>query len=144
MRLAVRKSDCFLADLDAQFRWYEAEAGEGVALRYLRAVDRTVEGLAQQPDLGRPRHFAHPELHGLRSCLVAKPYRRHLIFYRYDEATLDLVRVMQGARDLPRRLRQPPGAEEDDSEAERTNDRLLASPSSAPQPRRGFRTQRRG
>ena len=95
-----------------QFRWYETEASEEIALRYLAAVDRTVEDLAEHPDLGRLRHFEHPELQGLRSCLVARPFHRHLIFYRHDETTLDLVRVMHGARDLPRRLRQPPGAEE--------------------------------
>jgi toxin ParE1/3/4 len=116
MILAVRKSEFFLADLDVQFRWYRMEASEGIALRYLAAVDRTVKELAERPDLGRPRHFTHPELQGLRSCLVARPFHRHLIFYRYDETTLDLVRVMHGARDLPRRLRQPPGAEDDESE----------------------------
>ncbi|MBM3884018.1 MAG: type II toxin-antitoxin system RelE/ParE family toxin [Verrucomicrobia bacterium] len=114
MRLAVRKSEFFLADLDVQFRWYETEASEEVALRYLTAVDRTVNELAERPDLGRPRHFEHPELQGLRSSLAVRPFHLHLIFYRHDETTLDLVRVMHGARDLPRRLRQPPGAEEDD------------------------------
>ena len=113
MTLAVRKSECFLADLDAQYRWYAAEAGEKLAWRYLGAVDWTVQGLAQHPDLSRPRHFAHPELRGLHSFDVAKPYHRHLLFYRHDETTLGLVRIMHGARDLPRRLRQPPGAEED-------------------------------
>ena len=110
MRLAVRKSELFLGDLDVQYRWYETEASEEVAWRYLLAVDRTVEEFAQHPDLGRPRHFAHPELQGLRSCLAARPFHRHLIFYRHDETTLDLMRAMHGARDLPRRLRQPPGA----------------------------------
>jgi toxin ParE1/3/4 len=118
VRLPVRKSECFLADLDAQFRWYEAEAGGKVASRYLSAMDRTIERLAQRPDTGRPRHFAHPELRGLRSCLLAKPFHRHLIFYRHDEATLDLVRVMHGARDLPRRLRQPPGTAADNAAAQ--------------------------
>jgi len=117
MRLAVRKSEVFLADLQLQFRWYEAEADGEVAWHYLVAVDRTVEELSERPDLGRLRHFENPELQGLRSCLVARPFHRHLIFYRYDDTTLDLVRVMHGARDLPRRLRQPPGAQDDLSEA---------------------------
>jgi len=115
MRLTVRKSDLFLADLEAQFGWYEMEAGEEIALRYLAAVDRTVEELTERPDRGRLRHFEHPELEGLRSFLVARPFHRHLIFYRHDETTLDLVRVMHGARDLPWRLRQTPGAEEEES-----------------------------
>ena len=112
-RLAVRKSEFFLADLEGQFGWYAVEAGEEVAGHYLMAVDRKVEELMERPDAGRPRHFKHPELQGLRSCLVARPFHRHLIFYPHNETNLDLMRVMHGARDLPRRLRQPAGAEED-------------------------------
>lgn len=115
MRRAVRQSEFFLGDLDGQYRWYEVEAGEEIALRYLQAVDRAVEELAERPDLGRVRQFAHPELVGLRSCPVARPFHRHLIFYRHDATSVDLVRVMHGACDLPERLRQPPGAGPEES-----------------------------
>ena len=50
-RLAVRKSEFFLADLEGQFRWYAAEAGEEVAGHYLMAVDRKVEELMSAPML---------------------------------------------------------------------------------------------
>lgn len=115
MKLTVRKSEFFLADLDIQFRWYETEASADVAWRYLLAVDRAIEELAGQPDLGRKRHFQHPELLGLRSYYAARPFHRHLIFYRHDEVSLDLMRGMHGARDLPRRLRQLPETREDES-----------------------------
>ena len=118
MSLVARKSDYFLADLDLQFHWYEAEAGWEVGWRYLLAVDHAVGTLTERPDLGRVRHFVNPELSGLRSCPVAAPFDRHLIFYRYDSSYLDLLRVMHGARDLPRRLRQPSGAAEDDNGSE--------------------------
>ncbi len=49
MSLAIRKSPFFLADFDAQFRWYEEEAGGEVARQYLAAVDQTLERLAEQP-----------------------------------------------------------------------------------------------
>ena len=111
MRLAIRKSAFFLDDLEIQFRWYEEEAGWEVAWRFLLVVDQTLGRLAEHSDLGRPRHFDHPELQGLRSFLAARPFHRHLIFYRYDDANLYAVRVMHGARDLPRRLHQFPGAE---------------------------------
>ena len=111
MRRAIRKSAYFLGDLETQFRWYEEEAGWEVAWRYLLAVDQTLGRLAEHSDLGRLRHFSHPELQGLRSFLVARPFHRHLIFYRHDDANLYAVRVMHGARDLPRRLGQPPSGE---------------------------------
>ena len=109
MRRAIRKSAFFLTDLETQFRWYELEAGWEVAWRYLLAADQTLDRLAEHADLGRLRHFSHPELQGLRSFLVTRPFNRHLIFYRHDDAKLYAVRIMHGARDLPRRLRQPPG-----------------------------------
>jgi hypothetical protein len=34
-----------------------------------------------------------------------------LIFYRHDETTLYVERSIHGARDLPRRLTQPPAAD---------------------------------
>jgi len=115
MSLAVRKSEFFLTDFDAQFQWYEQEPGFEVAHRYLSAIDETLRKLARFPDLGRSMHFEHPDLHGLRSFPVAKPFSRHLIFYRHDGTSLDAVRVMHSAWDLPRRLHQPPGTEDDET-----------------------------
>ena len=109
MSLAVRKSEAFLADLDAQFRWYEGQGGWDVAWRYLLGVDEALANLAEHPELGWRRTFHHPELRNLRCWLIPRPFHRHLVFYRHDLHTLDAVRVMHGARDLVRRLRQPPG-----------------------------------
>jgi toxin ParE1/3/4 len=111
MSLTVRKSELFLTDFDLQFRWYIEKAGWETAGRYLIAVDETLETLAVHPGLGRLRNFSHPELQGLRSFPLAGPFNKHLLFYRFDQGTLDAVRVMHGARDLPKRLREPPGAE---------------------------------
>ena len=116
MNLTISKAEYFLADFDLQFRWYEKEAGWELACRYLEAVDQTLQKLAKQPDLGRPRHFASPELQGLRSFPVIQPFGKDLIFYRHDQTALVAVRIMHGARELPRRLRQPPGAEDDEEE----------------------------
>jgi hypothetical protein len=65
-------------------------------------------GVKIQPDLGRPRHFRHRDLPGLRSFPVEHPFENLLIFYRANDETLDAIRLMHGARDLPRRLREPP------------------------------------
>ena len=73
MSLAVRKSEEFLADLDAQFRWYEGQAGWDFAWRYLLAVDAALGRLVEQPELGWRRNFTHPELRNLRCWVVARP-----------------------------------------------------------------------
>lgn len=110
MSLSLRRAGAFIGDFDHEFRWYLAEAGEIVARRYLDAVWKSLEGLAAQPGLGKLRSFPHPALRGLRSFRVAPPFDVHLIFYRYTETELFAERIMSGRRDLPRRLRESPGA----------------------------------
>jgi toxin ParE1/3/4 len=95
-------------DLNHQYRWYRDNAGEPVAGRFLTAFDATVQRLVQTPELGRPRRFRDPELAGLRSLGVKSPFAAHLIFYRSSDAGVSIERVMHGARDLPRRLAEPP------------------------------------
>ena len=94
-------------DLTLQYRWYLENADENVAERYLLAVHATIQAVAGKPDLGRLRHFAAPELDRIRSIQIRKPFDSHLLFYGSD-TTLRVERVMHGARDLPRRLLEPP------------------------------------
>jgi len=108
MRLALQQSDYFWADLQKQVDWYRDNASPEVAERYIAAVEATLKELAETPGLGRPRFQDWPELAGLHSWRVRKPYPCHLIFYRLDDKTLWAERILHGARDLPRRLRQSP------------------------------------
>lgn len=102
------RTEGFNADFDAQNRWYLEHAGEEVAGKFLSAVKITLRSLAAQPDLGRLRKFGHPALGNLRSFQVARPFNRMLIFYRTSEEGITAWRLMDGARDLPRRLAEPP------------------------------------
>jgi toxin ParE1/3/4 len=108
MPLTLRQSRFFLADVEAQFRWYLTEAGPEVAQRYRLAVQATLARLIELPDIGRLRFADDPELIGLRSCTAIKPFNRQLLFYRVVGETLIAERTIHGARDLPRRLKEPP------------------------------------
>ncbi len=108
MSLPIHRADWFKEDFDRQFRWYIRKAGETVAEGYLAAVESTVEELARQPEMGRLRRFRHSELQDIRSFRVARPFHRHILFYRYGEDALLVERVMHGARNLARRLAEPP------------------------------------
>ena len=110
MSLGLQKADAFLEDFTLQALWYVREGGHEVARRFQKAVDSRLRLLCGQPGLGRLRRFRHPKLQGLRSFAVERPFQRFLIFYREDGVTLRAVRLMDGARDLPRRLAQPPGS----------------------------------
>ncbi|PYJ71420.1 MAG: hypothetical protein DME76_02100 [Verrucomicrobia bacterium] len=47
-------------------------------------------------------------LRGVRSFQLESPFQKFLLFYRVTETTLQVWRVMHGARDLPRRLIESP------------------------------------
>jgi toxin ParE1/3/4 len=108
MSRAIRKAHDFAADFENVFAWYIDKAGEEVAWRFQTALDDSLVKLSTRLDLGRPRHFRHPKLRGLRSFPVKHPFGNLLIFYRTNDEVLEAVRLMHGARNLPRRLRQPP------------------------------------
>jgi plasmid stabilization system protein ParE len=111
MSLALQRSEFFNRDFDLQYRWYLANAGEEVAERYRHAVWTTLRSLADQPQLGRRRAFPRLRLQELRSFRVEPPFDAHMIFYRHTATELSAERLMHGARDLPRRLREPPGSQ---------------------------------
>ena len=113
MNLTLHRAAAFEADVAAQFDWYLDEAGDSVAWRFFAAVDSTLVDLAQHPGLGRLRQFRHPALKGLRSFRVQPPFELHLVFYRHTDLELSAERLLHGRRDLPRRLREPPGSGED-------------------------------
>ena len=111
MNLAIQKAKFFKEDFAIRFAWYVDEAGPEVARRFQTALDRTLIKLATTPDLGRLRRFHNPCLQGLRSLPVERPFNKVLVFYRAEGAVLHGVRLMHGARDLPRRLDEPPATE---------------------------------
>ncbi len=111
MSLRIVYTDDFPADVAQQARWYARQRDEALALDYARAVEGTLEFLAQHPQLGTQCRYPEPALADLRFYLVAKPFERHLIYYRVSGDDLVAFRVVPGARDLPRRLLDPPGGE---------------------------------
>ncbi len=111
MSRAIQRAELFEEDFARQFAWYAREANATIAWRFHAELGITLRRLSNRPDLGRIRHFRDPRLHKLRSCAVDKPFGKLLIFYRTTEDTLYAVRLMHGARDLPRRLLETPGSE---------------------------------
>jgi toxin ParE1/3/4 len=108
MSLAFRRDPLFKADVLRQFVWYCDEGGEEVAWRFEAAVEHTLLALARQPDLGRRRHFLNPKLQGLYSIPVQRPFNKLIVFYRVGAGHVEVWRLMHGARDLARRLAEPP------------------------------------
>jgi len=110
MSLQITRSDWFIGDLEHHAAWYDQKAGWDVAEQYLRAVDATVRQLADMPDLGPRARFKSQSLLDLRFYPVQRPFEKYILFYRHDGQTLFVERIIHGARDLPRRLTEPPAS----------------------------------
>ena len=89
LRVAARAR----ADLD-DIWVYIAQDNPDAADKYIRAIVSRFPTLASLPLIGRER----PELSAdLRSFVVG----RRVIFYRVSGNNVEIVRVLDGARDLP-------------------------------------------
>jgi toxin ParE1/3/4 len=80
-----------------------AEDNPQAAEAFLDAIEEVSSLLSATPEIGSPRYFSHPELHGLR-FLTLRKFENYLLFYRAlkDEEMIEIVRIVHGARDLPR------------------------------------------
>jgi len=104
----LQQSDEFWADLLKQVDWYREYATGEIAEQFVDVIETTLDNLTRKPGLGRRRFVDWPELAGIRSFRVKRPFNRLLIFYRYDSEAFFAERLIHGTRDLPRRLLQSP------------------------------------
>jgi len=112
MSLHIFYAPWFDADNQLRLAWYAENGGVILADQFIAAVERTVTQLGQNPNRGRRRYPLDPDLADIYAVLVAKPFQKHLLFYRFNDDTLFLERWIHGARDLPRRLRESPYEDE--------------------------------
>ena len=75
--------------------------GDQQADRYLFSLNQGLERLTRAPRLGRPRDSIRP---GYRSLSVG----RHVIFYRIDGQTIDVIRVLHEKMDRNLQLGEDP------------------------------------
>ncbi len=87
-------------DLDEQ-ALYIARGSVSAALRFLDAAEAAFDRLGSLNEIGRRRSFVHPELFTVRSWPIPG-FEKHVIFYRAVGGVVDVLRVLQAARDLER------------------------------------------
>jgi toxin ParE1/3/4 len=98
MSLIVQKRPQALRDIEKCFVFI-AEDDLEVGLRFLLAVEKTLNELAQLPQIGRTQEFENPSLRGIRMWFV-KGFERYLIFYFVTETWIDIIRLIHSARDI--------------------------------------------
>jgi toxin ParE1/3/4 len=89
-----------LSDLDGIWDYIAADS-PAAADRVVRHIEKTARQLIDTPYLGRP---CPAWANGLRSFVV-QPYP-YLLFYRPLADGLRVVRILHGARDLPRAINE--------------------------------------
>jgi toxin ParE1/3/4 len=89
-------------DIDECCAWIGKEH-PGAARQFLDAVEQTCRTVAQMPGLGSQRYAEVPLVHGVRMIAI-KGFKNYLLFYLERETSIDIVRVLHGARDIPSAL----------------------------------------
>lgn len=101
-RTQVRVRASAREDLDRIAADLVDRAGVEVALRFQEAWDEVVELLARTPAAGRLLAMSGRASIALRRRTIPT-FDRYVVFYVFEER-VDVVRVLHGARDLPRVL----------------------------------------
>lgn len=102
MNLTLRVFPEAEADLREQHHWYLDAAGEAVAEGFIAAFRLRSAELLRNPHMGCLRRFRPVKLRGLRSVILRHRFEQFVVFYRVTDATLDVVKVVHGARDQPK------------------------------------------
>lgn len=93
-------------EIDHHAEYLATHADEVTAERFLDAVDETVANLLKFPGSGSFWVSDHPQLQGIRKRRIVG-FDNHLLFYRYDERSVEILHLFHGAQDIEARFRDP-------------------------------------
>lgn len=85
-------SPATIADLGEIYRYGAANWGTAQANQYLRRIKDQIWTLETHPELGSERPDLGPLLRSL-------PAGSHVIFYRFNGSSIEIVRILQGRQD---------------------------------------------
>jgi toxin ParE1/3/4 len=98
MSRTIRKLPVARRDL-VEIADYLAQDSLALSDRFLDASEKTFEFLASMPEIGSQWESANPTFAGLLVWPV-RGFKKHLVFYRSAEDSIDIVRVLHAARDI--------------------------------------------
>jgi toxin ParE1/3/4 len=84
---------------------YLAERNETAAIEFVESVHREFQLLKEHPNVVTKLSTTPRRLRGLRSWPV-KNFRNYLIFYIGNKRLVEIVRLLHGARDIGRIIRE--------------------------------------
>jgi len=94
-------------DLEEAADYYFAEGGEALELRFIDAIEHTLNLIADRPAIGSLRYAHVLQRNDLR-CFPAKRFQ-YLVFYIEFPDRIDVLRILHGRRDIPAILQATSG-----------------------------------
>lgn len=99
MSREIRKKPQAERDIEECFV-YIGENNLDTAVYFLVAVEDSIEQIGRNPFIGNIREFKNSRIKNLRMRTV-KDYTDYQIFYTVEDETIEIIRVLHGARNLP-------------------------------------------
>lgn len=97
-KLAILKRPAAERDIEDCFV-YITEDNLDAGLAFLVAVEESLEQLSKMPLMGKTKEFSNHLLSGIRMWPM-KGFDAYLLFYRADAESIELIRLIHGARDI--------------------------------------------
>ena len=106
MNVPVRRrraaQDEFLAYVDRI-----ADDDPDAAIRFIDAFERLCANLSRHPEMGRSYRSDEPTLRALNLRRASIPdFHDYLVFYAFDDDTVEVLHVLHARLDVERRLRR--------------------------------------
>jgi toxin ParE1/3/4 len=95
------KRPAFFRDVDHHAA-YIARDNPDAAHRFIEAAERTCALLLSNPEIGHQEGFRRRR--GIRSWPI-RGFENYLIFYQVNSESVEILRLLHGARDLPKFFR---------------------------------------
>lgn len=96
-RLIVK--DRATRDVRQQANFILVNGNADAAVRFLAAAETTYNQLAKTPNIGKVTQFIILRLGEIRQWRI-KGFQDYLVFYRVQDTTVEILRVLHGSRDL--------------------------------------------
>jgi toxin ParE1/3/4 len=98
MQRHVIRSDQAFRDLDQLASYIQQDSPEA-AVRFLRAAEACFELIAKMPEGGTLFDYGRFRDSGIRVRTI-QGFQNHLVFYCPSETSVEIIRVLHGARDI--------------------------------------------
>jgi len=78
---------------------YLTQSNQEAAIRFFDAARQTFADLARMPGMGRLYDSGEEDISNVHKWFV-KGFNKYLIFYRYDDNVIEILRIIHATRDL--------------------------------------------